>query len=247
MSSSFKPRAPFAPRVSKDSRQIAKPVTPQPSQAPFWKSPIVAIAGLGSLVIGIVSLPGILAQPIVLIQADDTSASAEKYKSLRQKLCQDSSQLLKSGDVVVRMPFADHTEVTRSQTLSNSLDLLGQCKETTPTDGKVPGTSLMRPVDRAQQQITQSRSQGNRQPIALVMTLDDAEPGPGQPALDWSHLRSQFQKITGDRGVAVIIGPTGQLQADLEAQLQAVPRLRVCPVASAKSCLEETIAAARKL
>jgi hypothetical protein len=204
---------------------------------------------LGCLGLGATMLPDFMTQRILLFQVNDDSASANVFAALRRELCQVSSQNLKYNDAVVWMSFADSTEVTRDLTLGNSLALLGQCQQITASSsiGKVAGTSFVRAVDRTQRAIAKKRNEGNTNPVVASFTLQAAEPGPGQPELNWQHIHTQLQKITSDRGVVVIIGPTGELQEDLETNLQDIPRVHICPVANGKTCLESAITTARKL
>lgn len=231
------------------SFQSAPQLDSQPTK-PFWKwLPLIAASGIGTLSIGAVLLVQLLTPSIFYLIAKDHSASAHLLAELHEKLCKNSVMALKFNDTIVSVSFADRTEVVNDQKIPNNLALLGQCQPEAQTQpeslGKSPGTSLMRLSDRLVRIVERHRKQGNDQPIAVVITLQEAEPGADQPALDWQHLHNQFQKITDNRGIVTIIGPTGQLQEDLEQHLDGLVHL--CPIANAQSCLEQTITDARKL
>ncbi|MEK0178428.1 hypothetical protein [Microcoleus anatoxicus] len=110
--------------------------SPQPPAAPtqinqsWFKSPLILSAillGLG--VVGATLFVEFTTQRIIHIRADDNSDSAETYTAQRQQHCQASIQHYKPGDVAISMSFADRPVTTQNISISNSLSLLGQCKD----------------------------------------------------------------------------------------------------------------------
>jgi hypothetical protein len=111
--------------------------SPQPPAArtqinqSWFKSPLILSAillGLG--VVGVTLFVEFTTQRIIHIRADDNSDSAETYTAQRQQHCQASIQHYKPGDVAISMSFADRPVTTQNISISNSLSLLGQCKDT---------------------------------------------------------------------------------------------------------------------
>lgn len=224
---------------------------PLEQKQPF-SSLLAGVIGVGVVVVACLTFSEWRTPPILLLQAnDDSTSSAQAFGTLSQQLCQTATQRLKYRDTIVWLSFADRTEVTKTVTLWNSFDLLGQCQQigevASSSVGEHPGTSLMRLSDRLPRVIINQRNQGNTVPVVVPILIHEAEPGPGQPTVDWTHIRTQFQKITADRGIVVITGPTGQLQADMETYLGDIPGVRLCPSADSSACLEAAIEAARKL
>ncbi len=207
------------------------------------------LSGATALLLGTAFLADFLTTRVLLVQTLDFSASARnRLAATNQLVCRSSIFSLKPNDEFVQIHYADFPELLHNQIVRSNFSLFEKCQSTAfPSIGRVLGTSFPLAVDRALLEIQHKRSQGNTKPVVAVFTLDAAEPGPGQPIYDWQHLRRQLEAIASDRGVVVILGPTGSLQGDLAMQFQGVVRLAICPNTDAQNCLEEAFSRARRL
>jgi hypothetical protein len=221
------------------------------ARPPWWKSPAILAAGsLGFVIIGVTLFVEMTTQRVIHIRADDRSDSAKSYALQQLQHCQASNQQYKPGDTIVTIRFADQPDITQNITLSNGLSLLGQCQQTqTPiTDmGKAPGTSLVRLLENIQTIIKKQRDWNNSNSVVVTMTLQAAEPGPNQPDLDWQHVKTLVHSITSSRGAIAIIGPTGQLQNQLETQLLNERNVRICSFNDVRPCVDWAFETGRHL
>lgn len=221
------------------------------SSLAWWKSPAILAAGsLGLVIIGITLFIEITTQRVIHIRADDGSGSAVGYAAQRLQHCQTSNQHYKPGDTVVNIRFADQPVTTQNITLSNGLSLLGQCQQTntqTTGIGKQPGTSLVRLLESIHTTIKKQRDWNNSNSVVVTVTLQAAEPGPNQPELDWQRVKTLVHSITSSRGAIAIIGPTGQLQNQLETQLLNERNVRICSFNDVRPCVDWAFETGRHL
>ncbi len=203
------------------------PLPVQPERV-WWKSPAI----LGAVVLAVAVVGGSLAvefttQPVIHIRADDNSESAAGYTKERRAHCQAGTHNYKPGDTVLLIPFADRPVLSKDITVFNSLSLLGECQKTErEIHNKQPGTSLVLLLERINAAIQEQRDKKNFNPAVATILIDDAEPGPGQPALDYNRVGALVGEIGEKRGVVALMVPSGKLQEALESHLQG--RASVC-------------------
>jgi hypothetical protein len=193
--------------------------------------------GLGAMGISFLFLiPAIIdlkATRIIAMIADDRSLSAQvpEFASLQQDSCKAFQDRLKSGDEVTHISFADNTEIDAEFSIDNQLTRFQLCQnlqKTTPNIGQETGTSLNRLLDRIHTKIKAKRNEGNSHPVLVLVTLQAAEPGPNLPDLDFNQIQALVNAIVQDRGAIAIIGPTGELQRQLESEISS-DRVRIFP------------------
>ncbi len=230
---------------------IAQPETP------WWKSPaILGAIGLGISIVGATLYTELTTQPLIHIRADDNSQSALGDNLQRQIHCQASNQNYKPGYRVINVPFADRPVTTKEITLVNSLSLLGECQKTgLEVSNKKPGTSLILLLERGKEVIQEQRARKNHNPVVFTILANAFEPGPGQPALDFEHVKTLVDEITKQQAVVAIMIPPGELQEQLSTHLQG--KARICPLNEGKDeqavrqsitpCVDEVFTAARHL
>lgn len=186
------------------------------------------------------------------IRADDASQSAFKNTVQRKHHCQASSRNLKQGDSQILIAFADRPEIVDDHKIDGLLGL-GHCDDTLlkkASVGKQPGTSLVLLLDYILTLIKDSRLKGDTNPFVVTMTLEAAEPGPGQPNLDtqgYNKARSLVQAIIKQKTAIAIIGPRGGLQTSLHEALGSEKELRICTPTSINKCVDKAFEQARGL
>lgn len=218
---------------------IDKGITTNHSSGFSWlKNPgtwgaIIVLTGLTVLSI----TTDINTQRVNAFRADDVSGSAKKYPLLHQDHCQVQAQQLKQGDDQTALQFANRAEVISRKSVDNPLVFQQQCQKTkTPSGLPNPtftekGTSLILVLERIDTTLQTLRDEGNHNPAVVTLTLHAAEPGPDQPPLDFQRVRTLVQNITQEGGSVAIMGPTGNLQQQLETHLQGL-NVRVFPAAN---------------
>lgn len=238
------------------ARQYRTPSkTPQQQEKPWRTYP--AILGVSLIGIGFLTVPILLdsrTQRVISIEASDVSESAKKFPFLQQQHCEALAHQLKSGDTIVEIQFADNPEVIRDITINNTLFLLGQCKQTNP-DSKQPksnigeqrGTSVILLLERIITVIEEKRTKGLKNPVVVTMTLQAAEPGPGQPKLDYQRIKTLVEKITSNRGIVAIMGTTGKLQSELTNHLKDNSHANVCTFKDIKDCVGSSFQRGREI
>ncbi len=189
---------------------------------------------------------------VIAILGLDVSDSGVHNAATVEKICRAETQALRAGDRAIDIAYADTTEPTYSSEVETVTQMFPRCqsyaKQQRPaTVGKGQGTSPMLLLDRIQTQVQIQRQAGHQQPIAAVVWLQAAEPGPGLPPLDFAALGQRIKQITDDRGRVAIIGPTGKLRENLDKLSAQNPSLRVCNVADYQSCIRSTFKDARTL
>jgi len=239
------PLSPISPRSLPPSHQSGLP------HVSLWKSPLLWLALLMMLVVGAIPvIEWYRTVRVIAILASDVSDSGLTDPAIGQAICRTQTQALKPEDVAIDIPYADTTETTRSSTVQSVTHLFSRCQDTQQRPaaiGKGTGTSPLLLMERIQTQIQIQRQAGNTNPIAAVVWMQAAEPGPGLPPLDFEVLGQHIHQITGDRGRLAIIGPTGQLRQNLEKLSVENPRLQVCSAAEHQACIRDTFDAARIL
>ncbi len=243
-------RRSYTPRDSKAAHPGSSNI-----DKPWWKYPqywAVGIIGTGFLTVPVFIDSKITR--VISIQANDISQSAQSLPILQQQNCEARAKQLKSGDKMVDVEFADRPEMIRDTEVNNTLLLLGECKPTKPDPkqppsgvGKQPGTSPILLLDRVQTVIEEKRAKGLNNPVVVTIALQAAEPGPGQPKLDFNRIQEQVETITADKGVVVILGPNGQLQADLHSKLKGNPNAKVCTFKDIAKCVDWSFERGRQL
>lgn len=217
-----------------------------------WKSPLLWLAILAMLIVAAIPIvEWYRTVRVIAILASDASDSGLADPTVGQNICRTQTQALKPEDVAIDIAYADTTEATRSSTVRSVTQMFPRCqdyaKQRPATVGRVTGTSPLLLLERIQTQIQIQRKAGNTSPIAVVVWMQAAEPGPGLPPLDFDVLGQQIKQITDDRGRVAIVGPTGQLRQNLENLSAQNPYLQVCSVAEHQSCIRDTFDATRAL
>ncbi len=223
------------------------------NQQPLWRYPLFW-AGL-IIVLLIIALRFIewhRTTPVIAPFAGDVSDSGLDEAAIGESICRAQTQALKPGDTAIDVWFADTTEPMRSSKVQSVTQMFPRCrdfaKQQRPaTLGHAAGTSPILLFDRLHTQIAIQRNAGNPAPIAAIVWLQAAEPGPNLPALDFDLLGQQIAQITRDRGLVTIIGPTGQLREALDKLSAQNAALQICHTTEHQTCIRNTFEAARSL
>jgi|GEM_PF-1589749 len=231
-------------------KELPKSTSTQPKQG----GKLLACFAGGIGLLSVMAIPAWIdfsSPRIISILADDISSSAKNpaYEKLRHEHCLSLKEQYKAGDEVVRYYFADRPEINRELTINNQLDALSMCQETTPKDleiGKRDGTSLILLLEQIQTKVKSLRTQGDKKPVVVTITIQDTEPGNDQPKVDFSRIQKLTNAIAQDRGVVVIVGPKGKLQNDLETFLKG-DRVRVFPLQSIQAAVDWGMKTGRSL
>jgi hypothetical protein len=191
---------------------------------------------------------------IISISADDISGSAQvaAYKSLRHDHCKNRAEYYKSGDELIHYFFADQPEIDRKLTINNQIDTLSLCKETTPKFqevdiGKQSGTFLILLLEQIHTEIQTLRTQGNKKPVVVTITIQATEPGEDQPKVDFNRIKELVNAIVKDRGVIALIGAKGKFQNILETSLKGSQNVRVFPIQSNQQAIDWSFKTGRSL
>ncbi|MGK7874824.1 MAG: hypothetical protein AB4426_16440 [Xenococcaceae cyanobacterium] len=225
----------------------------QPPPQSWYKSPTILAAsavGVGIFTYSIIT--GFHTPEVTHYLLDDYSKSAAQNAPQRQEHCQGSNQNYQAGDSVVQIHFANRPEVVKRRNITNILNS-ESCEgmETTDADfGDVPGTSPIAALDYVKDLIEASRTKGDRNPVVVTMTLQAAEPVPGQPLLDeegFAQLKNLVQDISSERGVISIIGPKGKLQRQLQSYLKTEPSVKICSFNDVTECVDWAFQKGRSL
>ncbi|MEB3233610.1 MAG: hypothetical protein VKJ64_21555 [Leptolyngbyaceae bacterium] len=234
-------------------RRITQRQTTPNQQTPLWRSPLLWLGIALIIIIGAIPIiEWYRTVQVIAILASDVSQSALADPTIGYHICRNQTQSLKPNDIAIDLFFADTTEPTRSSAVENVTQLFARCnvfKSNQPhpnTVGQGTGTSPIVLMDRILCQIDIQRTAGNDYPIAAIIWLQAAEPGPGLPALDFTILGSQINQITKQKGHVTIIGPTGTLRQELDDLSAQNPNLRICSVAEHQSCIRQTFERARQ-
>ncbi|MEL6441379.1 MAG: hypothetical protein AAFQ80_19265 [Cyanobacteria bacterium J06621_8] len=233
-----------------DSRQhhLNSPTTP------WWRSWQVILAGtLGASLISVPIVLDYSVSRVIHFMVDDVSLSAaEQKQSLRIEHCQASFQNYKEGDFQVQVVFADQPEMLREKKVTNVL-MLGNCNDVIATGitvGQQRGTSLILVLEYIDDLIKSYRFKGSSEPIVVTISIDEAEPGPGQPLMDRNGLlrvKSLLESIAQENGVVTIIGPTQELQRDLQKQSIELTNTKICTSNDVTDCVKSSFRSARQL
>jgi hypothetical protein len=230
------------------SRSLQSPAAPTQTHKAWFKSPLILSAillGLG--VVGATLFVEFTTQRIIHIRADDNSDSAETYTAQRQQHCQASIQHYKPGDVAISMSFADRPLTTQNISISNSLSLLGQCKDPKRAiANKHPGTSLILLLDRIQNTIQKQRIRHNLNPVVVTITIQDDEPGPNQPnPKDIQRIKSVVHNITENNGAIAFMVEDESLKNQLETNLTSEGKVQICDFKDISNCVNLALESAR--
>ncbi|PSB00867.1 hypothetical protein [Merismopedia glauca] len=238
------------PHQRREAIAQSDPATAQaPPKQPFnWK-----MAGMASVSLIALSIPVIwqAQQPSILhINAIDISDSAKNHQpELAKQVCQTGSEYRQSGDRLVTIFFAHRAEIVSTQDINGQLDSLAACQRSlefkSSDTTKYPGTDFMAPL--AESLLVIKQPQNRSRPVVITMTLHQAEAGPGIAKLDWDKARQLVRQITSDRGILVIIGPTGELQTQLMQHLAELPHVLICPAQGGTDCVRQAFSQGRYL
>lgn len=221
---------------------------------PWWQSWQVILAGtLGASLISIPMVLDFSASRVIHFMVDDVSRSAtEQKQALRIEHCQASFQNYREGDYQIQVVFADQPEMLREKKVTNIL-MLGNCNDaisTGTTVGQQKGTSLILVLQYLDELIKSYRFKGSDEPIVVTISIDEAEPGPGQPLMDRNGLlrvKSLLESITQENGVVTIIGPTQELQRELQKQSIELNGTKICTFNDVTDCVKSSFRSARQL
>jgi hypothetical protein len=238
--------------------EIAKPQfskqTPQRDR--FWKSPWTWLGALIAIVAIAIPVYNEIATKLLIVALSlDSSASALADVKPGEGVCRGVVQRLRAGDTLLDIPYAETTEVARNSEVSSPTAVFPRCDEYRDRKiagrlGKANGTSPMLLFDRVNNNIMALRKQGNTNAIIAIVYLQEAEPGPNLPALNFDELADKLAWIQKQRGWVVLIGPTGDLRERLDEMNSKRPDLknfRLCAVAEQDRCIREAFDAARRM
>lgn len=104
--------------------------------------------------------------------------------------------------------------------------------------------------DRTNNSIMAQRKQGNNDAVVVLSYLQAAEPGPNLPPLNFDLLADKIAAVQKQRGLVVLIGPTGDLREQLDemnAKRSELKNLQICSVTEQDKCIREAVDLARQL
>jgi hypothetical protein len=230
-------------------RPLPNLVQPQP----WWKSKIlVACLIVAAGILFVPWLKILLTSSVIHYAADDNSESAIGNLDLRKVHCQTANNEYKDGDIKNQISFAHKPEVVLQQEISNTLSL-GKCSEFPGHSKEItryPGTSLIVLLEYINTLIKSDRAKGKKLPIAVTITLQAAEDGPGLPKMnEFGFLKIQklVEEIQRQHGVIAIVGPTGSLQQNLNTYLSNYSNVTICTATDIDKCISHTFSTARNL
>jgi len=231
----------------KQAQDSKKPVDP------FWTSPWTRL-GLSITIIAIAILifKDWQTKRLIIFLSLDSSASALENPAEGENICRNTVGRLISGDTLFTLPYADTTEVQNSTKISSPNSIFKYCdqyrnKEIPKSLGKFNGTSPLALLDRVLDNIKIERKQGNSQSIVLISYLQDAEPGPNVPPLNFDKLAERLRSIQKERGTVLLIGTSGDLRKQLEvmnSKYSDLKELRLCSSVELM-CIREAFDSAR--
>lgn len=220
---------------------------------PWWKSFPVIFTCITAL--GIILFPYLmnLSSPRVNhFLVDDYSSSAQGMQAQRKEHCQTSLQNYKEGDYHNRIVFADQPEILLEKKITNIL-MLGKCSDdiyANTTVGGYDGTSIILTLEYLLDLIQSHRLKGRLEPVVVTISLHEAEPGEGLPAMDQEGLlkvKSLIESIVQEKSAIAIIGPSGKLQRDLQKQLKGIPHVDLCTENNVADCVNNAFKTARSI
>lgn len=229
-------------------RQRLKTFEENEEQKINWKV-ISSVITFVLLVVAGFSYKDITAKRILNIRANDISESGLEHQDILIQHCKVSQRNQIVGDFSVEINFADKAEVVNERQIENQLDFASCNFDTSASAfGRLPGTSVLDLFRLTNTVVQGYRTRGIDYPLVFTLTLDAAEPVPGEPPLDDKSL-NEVKKIANElasNGQIIIIGPSTTLQQKLKKHLEANKNIKVCPYSNVKNCTEKAIKEARK-
>lgn len=215
-------------------------------QKPNWKI-IGSVITVLLLAVAGFSYRDFTVKRILNLRAHDVSDSGLEHEAVQIEHCQVSQRNQKVGDYSVVIGFADTAEVVNERKVENQLDF-ASCEFETSAFGKLPGTSILNLFRLAQTVVKGYRARGVDDPMVFSLTLDAAEPVPGEPPFNEQSLKEvvSIAEELASNGQILIVGPSTTLQQRLKEHLEGNPNIRVCPYSNVKTCTEEAIQKARQ-
>lgn len=227
--------------------------SPDPSLAnepPLWQQPriILAVAAFFGTALTLL-IQDWKTQSLLVIMADDLSLSGLAVPHAIQQHCHQVLKHIKTNDHLVHIGYADRPETLYDAPVQNTIGLLRQCNkpEAPNTIGRRSGTSPTEMLETVLIALESARVRGNTDPVVISIWLQEAEPVPGDPPLDWDRFQAQVDTITANNGVVTFFGPTGELQQDLKTHLKSNPRAEVWPLTALENSTTWAYGLAREL
>lgn len=235
-------------------RSPEKPLAAKKQLDDFWKSPWTALGALiAVLAIGIPAIKDWQTKRLMVFLSLDSSASALANPADGDSTCRATVPRLMSGDTLYNIPYADTTEVQHNTKVTSPTAIFNYCddyrdKKKPERLGKSNGTTPVALIDRIFNNIVTERKRGNTQNIVLISYLQEAEPGPNIPPLNFDNLATKLKLIQKERGTVLLIGTSGDLRQKLEQMDAKDPdlnNLRLCSVGE-QVCIREAFDMARQ-
>jgi hypothetical protein len=236
-----------SPPYSPSARAYTQSSTPKHPQS-IWRSPMLWLGGISTLLLLFIPLWwDWQTLKVISFYLTDVSSSGINDPKTSEIICQARWANLKPGDLAIDIEFANRDEPTRYQKINVNTDLVEQCQgnQRPPTIGKEDGTNPIAPITRLLNATAAERAKGNKQPITVVIWLQDAEPVPGSPIYDWDDFQEKVEQVTKNRAKIVFLGPTGQLRELLDKRLSTNPDVYLCPISATAECIKQVFDSAR--
>ncbi|WP_353258245.1 hypothetical protein [Prochlorothrix hollandica] len=188
-------------------------------------------------------------QSLLVIMADDLSLSGLAVPDAVQQHCHQVLKQIKTGDHLIKLGYADRPETLYDAPVQNTIGLLRTCPNPEPpgTIGRRSGTSPTEMLEAVLIALESARVRGNTDPVVVSIWLQDAEPVPGDPPLDWERFQAQVDTLTTNNGVVTFFGPTGELQQNLKIHLKGNPQAEVWPITALDNSTTWAYGLAREL
>lgn len=207
--------------------------------SPAWRHSLVWLILLGGIgLFGSFMLHDFWTTRVNSIRAEDVSESAKKNVEQQKRHCLASSKILKQGDSIMVMPFADQAEVTDEHKVESLLNF-GNCNNIEKTSvEKQPETSLRNAFNFILTRIKASRIKGDKNPFVITISLEDAEPGSGQPNLDKNGFVKPYSFAQSMVDGNSFIAPHNQLQKYLYQSLDNIKSFITCLAVNSRKCVD---------
>lgn len=220
---------------------------------PWWRSKIVvAFLILASTALMTPWIQSYFISSLIHYAADDNSDSAINDLDLRKPHCQSSNSQYKEGDIKRQISYAHKPEVVRQEEITNTFNL-GKCDKFPKHSKEITrysGTSLIILLEYLNTLIKADRVRGKKNPVVVTITLQEAESGPNLPKMDefgFQRIQKLVEEIQKQHGVVVIIGPTGNLQQNLNNYLSTYGNSSICNAVDIDKCIVDAFSKARTL
>jgi hypothetical protein len=244
-------KRPARTEVHDPTKQVQVPRKPID---PFWTSPWTYLGSLAIVVaISILMIRDLQSKRLLVFLSLDSSHSALSNPADGESICRNAVGRLISGDTLYTMPYADTTEIQNSTKISSPNANFQYCNEY--RDKKIPrslgksiGTSPEALLDRVIVNIKTERKRGNQKNIVAIGYLQEAEPGPNIPKLNFDKLAQKLLSIQKEGGTVLLMGTSGIVRKNLEdmsSRHAELTNLRLCSIHESV-CIREAFDLARQ-